>query len=119
MKFHLVPNQIWSEVYLAKLSHVPERSIFNDLIILAGVAQLGVALHSLGSKTDACGLAACWVRGVQIVIALKYHKLTFSLGDVCRERLQDMAEGHLHFCFQLSTSCQTGRQQHFVELPTT
>lgn len=99
--------QIGSELYLTERSHVAEGSILNDVIILVGVAQLGVALHSLGGQTDTCGLAAGRVRGVQVVAPLKDHQLALSLGDVCGEGLQHVAECHLHLRFHLSTCCQS------------
>lgn len=101
-------DQIWSELYLTERSHIAEGSILYDLIILAGIAQLGVALHCLGSETNTCSLAAGGIWRVQVVVPLKDHQLSFSLGDVCGEGLQDMAECHLHLCFELGTSRQTG-----------
>lgn len=104
--------------YLTKWSHVTEGPILNELIILAGVSQLGVALHGLGGQTDACGLAAGGVRRVQVVVALKDHKLTLSLGDVCGEGVQYVAIRHLHLRFQLCPCCQTGGQLYFIKLTT-
>lgn len=107
-----------SQPYLAEWSHVTEGSVLNDLIHLAGVAQLGVALSSLGGQADTCCLAAGGVRGVQVMVPLKHHQLALGLGDLCGEGSQDVAECHLHLRFQLSTCCQVGRQLYFVKLPT-
>lgn len=104
--------------YLAECSHITERSVFNDLVVLAGVAQLCVALHGFGSQAKACALTAGGVRRVQVVVALKHHQLALCLSDVCGEGLQDMAERHLHLGFQLCTRCQTGQQLHFKKLTT-
>lgn len=82
--------EIWSQLYLAEWSHITEGSILNDLIVLAGVTQLGVALHSLGGQANTCGLAAGGVRRVKVVVPLKDHQLALSLGDVCGEGLQDV-----------------------------
>ncbi len=106
-----------SELYLTERSHIPEGSILNDLIILAGVAHLGVALYSLGGQADTCGLAAGGIWGVQVVVPLKDHQLALGLGDMCGKGLQDVSKCHLHFCFQLSTGCQAGGQLNFVKLP--
>lgn len=76
-----------SAPYLAECGHITERSIFDDLVILAGVAELCVALHGLGSQANACGLTAGGVRGVQVVVALKHHQLALCLSDVCGEGL--------------------------------
>lgn len=103
-------------LYLAERRHITERSVLDDLVVLAGVSQLGVALHSLGGQADTRGLAAGGVRGENVVVPLKDHQLALSLGDVCGEGLQDVAERHLHLRFQLSTCCQTGGQHHFVKL---
>lgn len=105
-----------SAPYLAELGHVAERSVLEDLVILAGVAQLCVALHSFGGQADACGLTAGGVRGVQVVVALKDHQLALCLSDVCGEGLQDVAEHHLHLGFQLRARCQTGQQLHLIKL---
>lgn len=103
---------------LAERSHITEGSVLNDLVILAGVAELGVALHGLGGQANTCGLTAGGVRGVQVVVALKDHQLALCLSDVCGEGLQDMAECHLHLGFHLCPCCQTGQQLHFVKLAT-
>lgn len=113
----LKAHRIIAGLYLAERRYVSEGSILNDLISLAGVAQLGVALHGLGGQADTCGLAAGGIRRVPIVVPLEDHQLTLSLGDVCGERLQDVAKRHIHLCFQLSTWRQTGGQLHFVKLP--
>lgn len=105
-------------MYLAKRSNVAEGSILNNLIGFAWVAQLCVALRGLGRKADACGLGAGWIRGVEVVVPLENHQLTLSLGDVCGEGLQDVAERHLHLGLQLSTCSQAGGQLHFIKLPT-
>lgn len=109
---------MWAEPYLAEWSDVAEWSVLDDLVGLAGVAQLGVALHRLRGQTDAGGLAAGGIRGVQIVVALENHQLTLRLGDLRGERLQDVAKHHLGLHFQLSTGGQSRGQQHFVELPS-
>lgn len=93
-------------MHLAKWSHIAEGSVLNDLVILAGVPQLGVALHSLGGQAHTCGLAAGGVRRVQVVVALEDHQLALGLGDVCREGFQDVAKCHLHLGFQLCARCQ-------------
>lgn len=105
-----------SAPYLAERGHVTERSVFDDLVILAGVAELCVALDGLGSQANARGLTAGGVGGVQVVVALEDHQLALCLGDVGGEGLQDMAERHLHLGFQLCTRCQTGQQLHFIKL---
>lgn len=107
-----------SAPYFAERGHITERSVFNDLVILAGVAELCVALYSFGSQSNACGLTAGGVRRVQVVVALKDHQLALCLSDVCGEGLQDMAEHHLHLGFQLRTRCQTGQQLHLIKLTT-
>lgn len=107
-----------SEPYLAKWCHITEGSILNDLVSLAGVAQLSIALHSLRGQADTCGLTACGVRGVQVVVALKDHQLAFSLGDMGGKGFEDVAERHLHFDFKLCSCCQAGGQLHFIKLPT-
>ena len=109
---------MWSELYLAERSHVTERSVLDDLVVLARVTQLGVGLHSFGGQADACGLAADGVRGVHVVVPLEDHQLALGLGDLSGEGLQYVAEGHLQLRFQLSPRCQTGGQLHFVESPT-
>lgn len=111
-------RRVLVELYLAERSDVSEGSVLYDLLRLGGVAQPGVALHRLGGQADTCGLAAGGIRGVPIVVPLEDHQLTLSLGDVCGERLQDMAECHVHLCFQLSPWSQTGGQLDFVKLPT-
>lgn len=93
-------------MHLTKWSHIAEGSVFDDLVILAGVPQLGVALHSLGGQAHTCGLAAGGVWRVQVVVALEDHQLTLGLGDVCGEGFQDVAKCHLHLGFQLCACCQ-------------
>lgn len=104
--------------YLAECGHVTEGPVLDDLVVLAGVAELRVALHGLGRQANACGLTAGGVRGIQVVVALKDHQLPLRLGDVRGEGLQDVAERHLHLGFQLRTGCQTGQQLHFIKLTT-
>lgn len=107
-----------SEPHLTEWSYITEGSILNDLIILAGVSQLGIGLDSFGRQADTCGLAAGGIRRVQVVVALKDYQLALSLGDVCGEGFQDMAKCHLHLGFQLCTCCQTRGQLHFIKLST-
>lgn len=52
------------------------------------------------------------------MVPLENHQLTLSLGDVCGEGLQDVAERHLHLGLQLSTRSQAGGQLYFIKLPT-
>lgn len=109
---------IWSRLYLAERRHVTERSVLNDLVVLAGVTQLGVGFHSLGGQADSGGLAAGGIGGVHVVVPLKDHQLALSLRDVCGEGLQDVAQRHFHLGFYLSPCCQTGGQLHFVKNTT-
>ena len=73
--------------YLAVRGNIPEGPVLNDLIVLAGVAQLGVALHILGSKANAGALASGRVRRVHIVVALEHYQLPLCLGNVSGEGL--------------------------------
>lgn len=107
----------WGDAHLAEGSHVAEGSVLDDLVALAGVAQLGVALHRLGGQADPCALAAGGVRRVEVVVALEDHQLALGLGDVCGEGFQDVAEGHLHLGLQLGSCCQSRGQLDFEELP--
>jgi len=111
----LEAHPMWSRLYLAERRHVTERSVLDDLVVLAGVTQLGVGLHSLGGQADACSLAASGIRGVQVVVPLEDHQLALSLRDVGGEGPQDVAQRHLHLRFQLSACRQTGGQLHFVK----
>lgn len=95
-------------LYLTERGDITEGAILNSFIALAGVAQLGVALHSLRGEADPGGLAAGGVGGVQVVVTLEHHQLTLSLGNVCGEGPQDVAQDSLHLHPQLSAHAQTG-----------
>lgn len=95
-------------LYLTEWGDITEGAVLNGLITLAGVAQLGVALHSLRGEADPGGLAAGGVGGVQVVVTLEHHQLTLSLGNVCGEGPQDVAQDSLHLHPQLSAHAQTG-----------
>ena len=104
--------------YLAESCDVTEGAILDDLVALAWVAQLGVALHGLGGQADTGGLAASGVWGEQVVVPLEDHQLALGLSDVRGERRKDMTEHHVHLHSQLSTCGQAGGQLHLVEFPT-
>lgn len=105
------------DAHLAECCHITEGSVLDDLVALAGVPQLRVALHRLWGQADACALAAGGVRRVEVVVALEDHQLALGLGDVCGEGFQDVAEGHLQLGLQLGACCQTRGQLDFEELP--
>lgn len=95
-------------LYLTERGDITEGAILNSFIALAGVAQLGVALHSLRGKADTGGLAAGGVWRVQVVVALEHHQLTLILGDVGGKGPQNVAQDCLHLHSQLSANAQTG-----------
>lgn len=95
--------------HLAEGRNIFERPIFNGLLALGGVAQLGVALHSFGGQADAGGLGAGGVWGVQVVVPLEDHQLLLSLGDVRGEGFQHVTEHGLNLHPQFSTRSKRRR----------
>lgn len=92
--------------HLAEGRYIFEWSILNGLVALAGVAQFGIALHGFGCQADTGGLGAGGVRGVQVVVPLEDHQLSFGLGDLGGERLQHVTEHRLNLHPQFSTRCE-------------
>lgn len=95
--------------HLAEGRNIFEGSVLYGLFALGGVAQLGVALHGFGGQANACGLGACGVRGVQVVVPLEDHQLTLGLGDVGGERLQHVTEHRLNLHPQFSARSERRR----------
>ena len=64
-----------SGTYLTVGRDVFERSIIQDVFSSCGVPQLGVAFYISGGKFHSHGLGLCWIGRIEIMVALKYHKL--------------------------------------------
>lgn len=101
-----------TDIYLAVGRNVLEGAILNCVFSAGGVAQLGVTLHVPGGQFDSGCLGLGEVRGVEIVIPFKDHKLLLALGDVGGVGLQDMRENHFYRYPELGSWCQRRRQLH-------